>query len=89
MAFIIGDMSTEEKAELERRGWICEPCPEELRSNFPLQGVERVLIFIDANMFEIMNGPGWSKEPEERAPFEPQTNQDKDMEVYGEGSPNR
>ncbi len=63
MAFIVGLVSPEEEIELIARGWELEEAPEELRptsDNYDKRMKCR-MIFVDANLFDIMSGPDWEK----------------------------
>jgi len=71
MAYIVGYVSAADRKELERRGWEIEDakdydlqgelgshllCPEGTHND-----VQAVVIFVEASVFEIMNGPDWDK----------------------------
>ena len=67
MAYIIGQASEEEIAELERRGWEIEEPPagyttEDVSENIgePL-GDRMIMIFVDADLFNIMSGSDWAQ----------------------------
>ncbi len=63
MAYLIGLLSDEEQTELISRGWELEKPPLELTphpSQIPAN-MELKMIFVDATMFDIMNGPDWEK----------------------------
>lgn len=63
MAYIIGILSEQERAELKRRGWELEDAPEELtRGEDPSQFA---MVFVGTNMFDIMCGPGLEPTPTE------------------------
>jgi hypothetical protein len=58
MAYIVGIVSQEEKAELERRGWEIEVPPTELTSTVE-DGDEVIQVWVDSSVFNVMNGPDW------------------------------
>ena len=63
MAYIIGLLSVQEEAELKRRGWTVEDAPRVdfdtgITSHFP-QPMR--MVWVDQNMFTIMDGPDWEK----------------------------
>jgi len=67
MAYIIGQATNEEIAELERRGWdIEEPPPgyttEDVSVNIgePLRE-KMIMVFVDQDLFKIMSGPDWEQ----------------------------
>jgi hypothetical protein len=63
MAFVVGYASLEEVAELESRGWKVEEASEHgLIGQFmepPPEGEKAVVVFVDRNLFDMMNGPDW------------------------------
>ena len=72
MAYIIGFVTKEERKELERRGWDVE---EASRYNLigddgdhllyePNGDQEAIVIYVDTDVFEVMDGPDWDKGPE-------------------------
>lgn len=63
MAYIAGIVSSEEKAELERRGWEFEDAPKELISGemHDDDDDEFVMVWVDNSVFDVMNGPDWEK----------------------------
>jgi hypothetical protein len=71
MAYIVGIVSKEEKAELEARGWDIDTASyynlvgSESRHLIDMEGkedtFEAVVIFVDSNLFDIMSGPDWDK----------------------------
>jgi hypothetical protein len=63
MAYVAGLLSAEELTELESRGWEFENCPVELiPKDMPIEDRGRMtMVWVDAGMFEIMNGPDWEK----------------------------
>ena len=63
MPFIIGAVSPEEKAELQRRGWKIESPPPGMLTPSG-GGDELIQIFVDANLIDMMSGPDWAHEPE-------------------------
>lgn len=72
MAFIVGYVSREEKAELERWGWDVEDAKEyglvgdsekHLLSGAP-EWSEAVVIFVNTSLFDALDGPYWAKGPE-------------------------
>ena len=56
MAYIIGLLTDDEEKELIRRGWTIENFKESYFDNCKLK-----MVFVDNDMFEIMNGPDWEK----------------------------
>lgn len=70
MAYIIGLLTQEEADELERRGWELEDPPSSLvpkhlnkaRKLGP-NGMFYRMVWVDNDMFQIMNGPDWEKGP--------------------------
>jgi hypothetical protein len=71
MAFIAGLATKKEIEELTRRGWEIEPAekynlvgdgegfmflPPEPPDNM---GLKAVVVFVDSNLFEMMDGPDW------------------------------
>ena len=64
MAYIIGLLSPEEEKELERRGWEIEEPPQELIDKENSTNPERMkMVWVDASMFNVMDGPDWEKGP--------------------------
>jgi hypothetical protein len=62
MAYIIGLVNKEEIEELERRGWTLEYAPENLDSeDYDTEKYSMKMIFVDANMIDIMSGPDWQQ----------------------------
>jgi hypothetical protein len=63
MAYIVGVLSPEEEAELERRGWEVELAPEvdfdTGKISRPFQRLR--MVWVDQDMFKIMDGPDWDK----------------------------
>lgn len=55
MAWIIGGVTKEEAEELKRRGWDLLK-PESVLPPFPK---DTVAVFVDNDLFKIMNGPDW------------------------------
>lgn len=69
MAYIIGLLTQEEANELERRGWELEEPPRSLvpkalnkAKKFKNDMFYR-MVWVDNDMFAIMNGPDWEKGP--------------------------
>jgi len=73
MAWLAGLATQDEIEELKRRGWVVEPAedyrligegkgfmfnPPEPPDNM---GLKAVVVFVDSNLFEIMDGPDWEK----------------------------
>ena len=62
MAYVVGFLSEDEERVLASRGWELEPSPRELVPSEPPQNPSRFrMVWVDASMFEIMNGPDWDK----------------------------
>jgi len=63
MAYIIGLVSPEEKAELERRGWEIETPPTEFETDPYTDNLNHkmIMVWVDSNLFDIMDGPDWEK----------------------------
>ena len=68
MAYIIGLISKKEEKELKRRGWELEDPPEHYDDwNNPIDryaekdGLRYRMVYVDNDMFAIMNGPDWEK----------------------------
>jgi hypothetical protein len=62
MAYVVGFLSEDEERVLASRGWELEPSPRELVPSDPPQNPSRFrMVWVDASMFEIMNGPDWEK----------------------------
>jgi len=64
VAYIIGLLSEEEEAELVRRGWVIERAPRVFvtRDSPPHPDPSRMkMVWVDNDMFSIMNGPDWEK----------------------------
>ena len=85
MAFLVGYVSPEEKAELTRRGWEVEPAErynligdlDEYLLGGPHGDDEAVVIFVDNDLFSIMDGPDWDKGSDVDLP--------KDNDIFIEG----
>jgi hypothetical protein len=69
MAYIVGYVTKEEKARLEKRGWEVEPAeeyglvgpdPSKMLSG-PEGDNEAVVIFVDSDVLTIMSGPDWEQ----------------------------
>ena len=58
MAYLIGLVNEDEKKELERRGWEFEEPPAELVGE---HDKEMVMVWVDQDLFKIMDGPDWEK----------------------------
>lgn len=62
MAYLIGNVTADEAAELERRGWELETPPPELSPKLAqVAGVRRVMVWVDANLLDVMSGEGWAQ----------------------------
>ena len=67
MAYVVGILSEEEERVLGSRGWDVEPAPRELvpedaDTSAPESQRNRFkMVWVDASMFQIMNGPDWDK----------------------------
>ena len=62
MAYVVGFLSEDEERVLASRGWELEPSPRELVPSDPPVNPSRFrMVWVDASMFEIMNGPDWDK----------------------------
>ena len=63
MAYVVGILSEEEMTELKARGWEIEGAPSQLiPDEMPLAERGRMkMVWVDASMFEIMNGPDWQR----------------------------
>jgi hypothetical protein len=63
MAFIMGLLSEKEERELTRRGWDVEVPDSEIAKSLCLNsGVDKFrMVWVDNDMFDIMNGPDWDK----------------------------
>lgn len=63
MAYIVGLLTKAERDELERRGWELEPAPAELSlKGYPHDSSTQMrMVWVDADMFAIMDGPDWDK----------------------------
>lgn len=71
MAYIIGLATAKEIKELKRRGWKIEKPPKELvdyeaserliggRVSRINHNVKFIQVYVDSNLFDIMNGPDW------------------------------
>lgn len=58
--YVVGLISAEQRAELERRGWEIEPAPESLVKGSGAEDPKRWgMVFVDADAFDVMNGPDW------------------------------
>ena len=57
MAYIIGLLNETEQAELERRGWSVEDAPEDFDETL----LNLKMVWVDNDMFQIMDGPDWEK----------------------------
>lgn len=73
MAYIVGYVTAEERAELERRGWEVEEASrynlvgdnDEYLFTKPDPEMQPVVIWVDSDLFEVMDGPDWEKGEEE------------------------
>jgi hypothetical protein len=65
MAYVIGLLTPEEEAELDRRGWEIEEAPKELVPTDPSPGPghRMAMVWVDQDMFNVMDGPDWEKGP--------------------------
>jgi hypothetical protein len=85
MAYIIGLLSPEEEAELKRRGWTVELAPN---VDFDTGNTSHLphrmrMVWIDQDMFTIMDGPDWDKGSlEDRDPKVAGTNGDNRCEAW-------
>jgi hypothetical protein len=62
MAYVVGFLSEAEERILKARGWELEPSPRELVPSDPSENPARFrMVWVDASMFDIMNGPDWEK----------------------------
>jgi len=68
MAYIIGLVTQEEKEELERRGWELSPAEEVTKEISSVgkddkidENLELLGVYVDNNMFSVMDGPDWEK----------------------------
>ena len=67
MAYIVGFLSEDEERVLVSRGWQLEASPRELVPSDPPTfapdgyASRFRMVWVDASMFEIMNGPDWDK----------------------------
>lgn len=63
MAYLIGLLTDKEQTELISRGWEFEKPPFELtpRPDELPPDMEFKMVFVDTNLFDIMNGPDWEK----------------------------
>lgn len=59
MAYIIGLLTKEEEEALKARGWEIETPPKELEPDIPSDTSRLCMIWVDANMFDVMSGPDW------------------------------
>jgi hypothetical protein len=59
MAFIIGWVSEREAEELKKRGWGLEEPPEELKHCNNSPEFRYVMVYVNTDLFQIMNGPDW------------------------------
>ena len=68
MAYVVGLLTEEEEQTLKARGWELEPAPAELVPTDPPTFAPDdyksrfKMVWVDATMFDIMNGPDWDKE---------------------------
>jgi hypothetical protein len=67
MAFLVGLVTPDEETELKRRGWVIEDPPSDLREEAtedpPQDGMRVVMVWVDNDLFTIMDGPDWDKGP--------------------------
>lgn len=63
MAYIVGFLSLQEEAELKRRGWTVEQAPNvDFETGTPSHCPHPLrMVWVDQNMFTIMDGPDWDK----------------------------
>ena len=59
MAYIIGLLTPAEERRLELRGWEIEPAPKELVPQEATPGKHLGMVWVDADMLDIMSGPDW------------------------------
>ena len=57
MAYIVGLLTEEEEQELKQRGWEIEPAPSQLVDAADADRMK--MVFVDTNMFDVMNGADW------------------------------
>lgn len=65
MAYIVGLLNPKEEKELKRRGWTLEEAPKELIPEDTTPGMQMWMVWVDNNMFSVMDGPDWEKGPKE------------------------
>ena len=62
MSYIAGILTHAEAAVLEGRGWVLEDAPEELvPEDMDLKNHVFKLVWVDSDMFDVMNGSPWDK----------------------------
>jgi hypothetical protein len=68
MAYLIGIVTDEEAAQLQRRGWslkdLDQDCLDEvsaLREDTNNTSDRLVMVYVDNNLFKVMDGPDWEK----------------------------
>jgi hypothetical protein len=61
MAYICGIVTTEEMKVLHQRGWDIEDCPKELIPDGGNAADNYIMVWVDASVFDVMNGPDWEK----------------------------
>jgi hypothetical protein len=59
MAYIIGALTSKEKATLRKRGWDVEPITPVTLAELNKKCLS--LVFVDSSMFNVMSGPNWDK----------------------------
>lgn len=64
MAYVIGYLTPDEEAELQRRGWEIEPAPSDLVPTKAKDPDRIKMVWVDTSMFDVMNGPDWDKGPD-------------------------
>ena len=68
MAYVVGFLSEDEERVLASRGWELEPSPRELVPSEPPTfapdgyASRFRMVWVDASMFEIINGPDWDQD---------------------------
>ena len=65
MAYIVGILTATEEAELKRRGWEVEEAPpiDFGTGTRSLPSKPMRMVWVDQDMFKIMDGPDWDKGP--------------------------
>lgn len=63
MAYIIGLLTPEEEKRLEARGWSLEDAPKELVPATATPGQRMRMVWVDADMVDVMTGWDWEPDP--------------------------